>query len=60
MYGVATDSDSWGILSMMLRNSEIIERHVFRDTGIETFAEAVREADHQMTISDVQRLSRVK
>ena len=61
VYGAAHDPDSWGIREHDVEEfSEIIERHGLWDTGIETFAEAVREADHQMTISDVQRLSRVK
>ncbi|WP_164970356.1 putative metallopeptidase [Bacillus subtilis] len=61
VYGAATDPDSWGIREHDVEEfSEIIERHGLWDTGIETFAEAVREADHQMSISDVQRLSRVK
>ncbi|MFP7694200.1 putative metallopeptidase [Bacillus subtilis] len=61
VYGAATDPDSWGIREHDVEEfSEIIERHGLWDTGIETFAEAVRAADHQMTISDVQRLSRVK
>lgn len=56
VYGAATDPDSWGIREHDVEEfSEIIERHGLWDIGIETFAEAVREADHQMTISDVQR-----
>nr|MDH3176898.1 hypothetical protein [Bacillus pumilus] len=40
--------------------SEIIERHGLWDTGIESFAAVVREADHQMNIDDVTRITRVK
>ncbi|WP_235354800.1 hypothetical protein [Bacillus sp. WP8] len=40
--------------------SEIIERHGFWDTGIESFAAVVWEADHQMNIDDVNRITRVK
>ncbi|WP_420469261.1 putative metallopeptidase [Bacillus licheniformis] len=40
--------------------SEIIERHGLWEKGIESFAAAVREADYQMNIDDVNRLQRVK
>ncbi|MCM3138157.1 hypothetical protein M3573_07685 [Bacillus safensis] len=46
---------------MMWKNfSEIIERHGLCYTGIESFAAVVREADHQMNIDDVNRITRVK
>lgn len=64
VYGPADDPDSWGIREHDVEEfSEIIERHGLWDTGIESFAAVVREADHQMNIDDVtreQRIQRVK
>ncbi|MBQ4816438.1 MULTISPECIES: putative metallopeptidase [Bacillus] len=61
VYGPADDPDSWGIREHDVEEfSEIIERHGLWDTGIESFAAVVREADHQMNIDDVNRITRVK
>lgn len=61
MYGPAEDSDSWGLREHDVEEfSEIIERHGLWEKGIESFAAAVREADYQMNIDDVNRLQRVK
>ncbi|KRT95447.1 putative metallopeptidase [Bacillus glycinifermentans] len=46
LYGAVTDPASCREHDVK-EFSEIIERHGLWDTGIETFAEAVRETDHQ-------------
>lgn len=50
------DPDNWYIREHDVEEfSEVIHRHGLWDLGIEKFAEAVREADYQMTIYDAQR-----
>jgi hypothetical protein len=51
----ADDPDNWGIRDHDVEEfSEIISRHGLWETGIERFASAVRSADYQMTIEDIE------
>ncbi len=58
------EPDSWKIADHDVEEfSQIIERHGLWDKNIEKFAEAIRNSDYQMTLSDVeyeQRIQRVK
>lgn len=50
----AKDPENWSIREHDVEEfSEIIRRHGLWETGIEHFAEAIREVDYQMTIGDV-------
>jgi hypothetical protein len=50
------DPDSWSIRDHDVEEfSDVIRRHGLWETGIESFAAAVRYADHQMTFEDVER-----
>lgn len=57
----AEDPDSWSIREHDVEEfSDVIRRHGLWDTGIERFAEAVREADYQMNFEDYERETRLK
>lgn len=50
----ADEPESWSIRDHDVEEfSDIVKRHGLWETGIERFAEAVRDAEYQMTISDV-------
>jgi Putative phage metallopeptidase len=60
-YEDATDPDSWSIREHDVEEfSDIIKRHGLWETGIENFAEAVREADYQMNLDDVNRETKIQ
>jgi Putative phage metallopeptidase len=55
-YAPADKADSWSIREHDVEEfSDVIKRHGLWDTGIEKFAVAVREADYQMTLDDIER-----
>jgi hypothetical protein len=55
------DPDSWYIREHDVEEfSDIIHRHGLWEVGVEKFAEAVREADHQMTLFDIEHESEAK
>jgi Putative phage metallopeptidase len=56
IYDPADKAESWSIREHDVEEfSDIIKRHGLWDTGIEKFAAAVREADYQMSLEDVER-----
>jgi hypothetical protein len=59
IYDPADKAESWSIREHDVEEfSDIIKRHGLWDTGIEKFAAAVREADYQMSLEDVEREER--
>lgn len=51
-----SDPDNWGIREHDVEEfSDVIHRHGLWETGIEKFAEAVREVPYQMTLADAAR-----
>jgi len=60
-YEDAHDPKNWGIRDHDVEEfSDIIKRHGLWETGIEKFAAAVRDADYQMSIDDVERDKHLK
>lgn len=60
-YEDALEPKNWGIRDHDVEEfSEIIKRHGLWETGIEKFAAAVRDADYQMSLDDVDRDKRLK
>jgi predicted SprT family Zn-dependent metalloprotease len=56
IYENKNDPDSWSIREHDVEEfSDVIKRHGLWDTGIEKFAAAVREADYQMSLDDIER-----
>jgi predicted SprT family Zn-dependent metalloprotease len=56
IYEDKNESDSWSIREHDVEEfSDVIKRHGLWDTGIEKFAAAVREADYQMSLDDIER-----
>lgn len=61
VYGTVDDPDSWSIREHDVEEfSDIIDRHGLWETGIEQFAAAVREAEHQMNFEDVNRETKMQ
>jgi hypothetical protein len=59
IYDPEDKAESWSIREHDVEEfSDIIKRHGLWDTGIEKFAAAVREADYQMSLEDVEREER--
>lgn len=60
-YEDAHDPKNWGIRDHDVEEfSEVINRHGLWETGIEKFAAAVRDADYQMSIDEVDRDQKLK